>query len=386
MPLGGVFLLGLLLLGGAGVAGQETQWYVSNRAGLPLELILPLRRDEFPWTLRMEKEEGRRREILYREDEVFQEKLILLSSRGTAEAEETRRQGNLTHSLERDAAGRITRETFYQAGSPRETRRYHYREGALSWVERWDGGAEGEPEDVILYERTGEGRLRRLASRGEGADWSWGWAGGRLFWESRSRGESYTAHRLDAYGRIISGVTAGGQGTPDRPGAGSSETGRKTDEGREIEEEGAYREGALSEVRRRDPESGETEVVEYNPEGRVVRRKVRGKDSSQDFFYRWDGDRLLYRRRIKGYEREEWYYSYSPGGEKELIQYYRNGKLRSETVFSGEERRRQILYRQDRPVLRILYRGGVLQAEERLGPEGEVLQRREFSPEGGMKP
>lgn len=377
-----LIFFGLILLGMPGAAGldsgnEETRWYISNRAGLPLRSILPLRRDEFSWTLRVQQEDGVRRETLYREEEVFQEKKLTLSSQGTVEREETRRQGDLTHSLRRDAAGRIIRETFYQAGSPREARRYHYREGRLFCMERWEGRAEGDPEDVLLYERTGEGRLRRLTSRGEGVDWSWGWAEDRLFWESRSREESLTAYRLDSYGRITAGIAAGGEKTD-----GDRE---KEGEGTAVEEERLYREGGLAEVRRRNPETGETEVVEYNPEGRVVRRIIKGEDSVQEFFYRWDGDQLLYRRSIKGYEREEWYYSYSPAGEQERIQYYRNGQLRSETVFPDEESRRQILYREDRPVLRVHYRGGVLRSEERLGPEGEVLQRREFPQEGGVK-
>ncbi len=72
------------------------------------------------------------------------------------------------------------------------------------------------------------------------------------------------------------------------------------------------------------------------------------------------------------------YYSYTPAGEKESIQYYLNGRLRSETEYREGIRHRKILFREGQPVLRILYVRGERRTEERLGPGGEVLERREY--------
>lgn len=335
-------------------SGASVKWYISSPAGHARRRIPSFRADEFEWVLQVTRWENFYREELFHHQELYQQRDGVMSG-GQKRREILYRGGKPFEYILRDAAGLVIAEVFFRDGRAAERREYLYRDGLLQRILRIlpEGGK------AVQEVRRGEaGRLLSLAGDSFSVHWRWN-AEGRLFNVGLLEGEEFSYIGYDEKGRQI------------RQGRG--------DPGKNREIEVAFNEDGTRLEVEENPGNGERVESLFNSEDQLIRQRVyrEGQLSSEEL-YRWDEDNLLYRKRIVGYEKQEWFLSYDPGGRLRREEFFVNGELKARLGYGEEEREVERLYHQGELLLKV-YRQRGQRLAEIFYQDGEKRRQRIYS-------
>lgn len=232
--------------------------------------------------------------------------------------------------------------------TPEERRLYSYRGGNLETLE-----VQG-PDGALLYREryryTSRGRLReadRSSADGSRSVSSFLFVEGRLLSERLQAEPDVLNARYDGSGRLVAeSERRGGKTEWERRHSYDQATGRLAET---VEERGDHT------VRRL-----------FNADGRLSEEIRSGSDAYRSLTF-YDGEgRVIRLRRVGALGSQEWLTEYDAEGHPLRESYLVRGVLQRVRLHTGERQWQDDLYRDGRPVLRVMYRNDQKSGEERL--------------------
>jgi hypothetical protein len=281
--------------------------------------------------------------VLLQQDREVRRTVRATNPRDGSVEETVRENGALTATRTYDGAMRLISEE-----TPEERRVYRYRAGRLESLEVSD--PDGAPLYRERYGYTSRGTLReadRSYPDGSRLISSFLFAGDRLRAERLQAQPVVLTARYDPSGRIV------------------AESERSGDE---VVWERAHTydaaSGRLAETTEKHTDYMLRRV--YDAEGRVAQENRTGTGAYRST-YGYDGEgRVVRLRRVGSTGTEEWQTEYDAQGDVAREIYLARGRLQRVRVYTGEREWHDDLYRDGRPVLRVLYRDDQKAGEERL--------------------
>ena len=319
--------------------------YVSNALGMPIREIRELRVDEFQFVLKVEETEELIIRTLLKDQEEFK-RWELQYNLGMLVSESLFVDGIISEARLYQQ-GRVLEERYYEDGNTAEWRVYEYSDGMLRQVSGYDSDGKLSYRDI--YERSTEGRLRRVTREGidESRESAFTYAGGRLIEEWHGEGGEGLLFRYHEGERLA----------------------EETWEGLKLllAEEILRYEGK-KEVVKDDKVQG-LKTTQYFSDGDKV--AVERTESSDDLIehirYKYTEKKITQKTRITRSAKEDWQFVYDDSGELQREILVRNDQVVRIIDYLREGEYTEDIYREGKPALRIYFKDGQKIDEEFVG-------------------
>lgn len=358
----------MLFASGIGAVAQEgtgSGWYRSNAMGMPLESISEESREEYEYTLFVDRSDTMGTRRVYRDGNVVRETEREFSPAGGVVFEEERVDDELTARREFDENGRLEVERAYEEGELDSVDFYAYRDDRLYERRREDN--EANELFVERYSYKTDGSLRRVERTFSASEETrlseFLFADGELREEWHERAGVSVLVRYDRFGRLVR--------TEERRNGSLSLSERL-----EYPADDESRDTAPERRERVEPGRDRRTVTTYDEDGReTLERRYEDDELAVEREFRYEDD-LLTMELVRDEEGEqERRYQYDDG-ELSREEWTRDGTPEREIDYDGERRTEQ-RYVDGEPALIIEF-DGEQRVREQVLRDGEVVREREF--------